>query len=203
MNSPTPPPAQPFFKPMTLGLAALGLALTVSLPVLFTHPRLAEYRVWNLSVIGGLALFAAARLGFWQGVAFTAVAIALKDLTVYFTSDWWQPYPLSWVYFSVYALIGWAALRRSENTGRVAVTALGASLFFFFVSNFVSWLEQALPYGYSLQGLVDCYAGAVPFYRGTLLGDLAFTGALFGLHAALSRGYFPSERAAFEGERGA
>lgn len=143
----------------------------------------------------GLAALRRGALGFWQGVAFTAVAIALKDLTVYFTSDWWQPYPLSWVYFSVYALIGWAALRRSENTGRIAVTALGASLFFFFVSNFVSWLEQALPYGYSLQGLVDCYAGAVPFYRGTLLGDLAFTGAAVRpARGGTSRAYFPNER---------
>ena len=98
------------------------------------------------------------------------------------------------MYFTVYVIIGWAALRRSTSTGRVAVTALGASLGFFFVSNFVSWLEQALPYGYSLQGLVDCYVGAIPFFRGTLLGDIAFTGALFSAHLALSRAYFPNER---------
>lgn len=196
MDAPTPQPAPPPFKPMTLALAAAGLGLTALLPL--AAAQRPEYQVWNASVIGALALFSAARLGFWQGVAFTAVAIALKDVSVYLTSNWWQPYPLSWLYFTAYALIGRAALRRSESAGRIAGAALGASLFFFFVSNFVSWLEQALPYGYSLQGLLDCFAGAVPFYRGTLVGDLAFSATLFGAHAVLSRAYFPLERVAPE-----
>lgn len=194
MDTPQPPAASPHFKPMTLALAGLGLVAVVALTLVFAGPRLAEYRVWNASVIGALALFAAARLGLWHGVAFAAVALALKDLCLYLTTDWWQPYPLSWLYFTGYVLLGWGVLRRSEASGRVAVTALGASLLFFLVSNFVSWLEQALPYGYSLDGLLNCYAAAVPFYRGTFLGDVAFSGALFGAHAALSRAYFPNER---------
>ncbi len=193
MDTPTTTPVPPTFKPMTLALAGLGLALTAVVPLLFAQLPPA-FQVWNLSVIGALALFAAARLGFWPGVAFVAVAIVLKDLCVYFTTSWWEPYPLSWVYFTVYVLIGWAVLRRSVSSGRVAVTALGTSMGFFFVSNFVSWLEQAQPYGYSLQGLMDCYAAGIPFFRGTLLGDIAFSGALFGAHLALSRAYFPNER---------
>ncbi len=178
MDTPQPP-ASTSFKPMTLALAGLGLVAVVVLPTVFA--RLApEYRVWNLSVVGALALFTAARLGFWHGVVFTAAAIALKDLALYLNTDWWEPYPLSWLYFTGYVLLGWAALRRSASSGRVAVTALGASLLFFLVSNFVSWLEQALPYGYSLDGLLNCYAAAVPFFRGTFLGDIAFSGALFG-----------------------
>jgi hypothetical protein len=65
---------------------------------------------------------------------------------------------------------------------------------FFLVSNFVSWLTQALPYGYSLDGLINCYAAAIPFFRGTLLGDVGFTAALFSAHAALARAYFPAEQ---------
>ena len=194
MDAPPQPPATPF-KPMTLALAGVGLAAVVVLTTAFNSPHLLRnYQVWNASVIGALALFTAARLGLWQGVVCTAVAIALKDVCVYLTTDWWQPYPLSWLYFTGYVLIGRAALRHSESTGRVAITAIGASLLFFLVSNFVSWLEQALPYGYSLNGLMDCYVAAIPFFRGTFLGDLAFSGALFGAHAALSRAYFPAER---------
>ena len=185
-----PPPR---FPPMTLALAFAGLALTALLTLAFAQLPPA-YRVWNLSVVGGLALFAAARLGFGYGVVFAAAALALKDLCLYLTTDWWQPYPLSWLYFTVYVVIGRAALRRSEAPGRIAVTAVGASLFFFFASNFTSWLEQARPYGYSLAGLMNCYAAGIPFYRGTFLGDLLFSGALFGAHAALSRAYFPAER---------
>lgn len=192
----TPPrPATPSFKPMTLGLATLALALTATLTLAFAQLP-AEYRVWNASVIGALGLFAAARLGFWQGVLLTAAALALKDVCLYFTTPWWQPYPLSWLYFAGYALLGWGLLRNSASVGRAAGGAVGASLLFFLVSNFVSWLEQALPYGYSLEGLMNCYAAAVPFFRGTFLGDVAFSAALFGAHAALSRAYFPAERVA-------
>jgi hypothetical protein len=186
-----PPPHTP--KPLTLGLAFAGLALVALLNVAFTTV-LADYRVWNASVVGALALFAAARLGLGYGLVFLAAALAVKDVCLYLTTNWWQPYPLSWLYFSGYALLGYALLRKSESVGRAAGVGLGASLAFFLVSNFVSWLEQALPYGYSFDGLLNCYAAAVPFFRGTLLGDVGFTAALFGAHAALARAYFPAEQ---------
>jgi hypothetical protein len=193
-NSPPQPPAPSSFKPMTLALAGAGLLLTAFFALL--PGQLApEYRVWNASVIGALALFTAARLGVWQGVAFTAVAIALKDLCLYFTTPWWQPYPLTWVYFTGYVLLGWVFLRHSASLARVVPVALGSGLLFFFVSNFVSWVEKALPqYEHSFRGLVDCYVAAIPFYRGTFIGDVAFSVALFGAHAVLSRAYFPAER---------
>lgn len=194
MDAPNPtPPTPPYFKPMTVVLAGAALALSAALP---TFAALCpEYGVWNASVIGALALFAAARLGFWPGLAFTGVAIALKDVCLHFTTHWWEPYPLSWVYFAGYALIGWALLRNSTSVGRAVAAGLGSGLLFFLVSNYVSWREQAYPYGYSLQGLLDCYAAAIPFYRGTLVGDVGFTAVLFGAHAVLSRAYFPAERA--------
>lgn len=192
MAAETQPPAPPF-KPLALALAGCGLALVVALPIAFQYAP-PELRVWNLSVIGAVALFAAARLGLWQGVAFAAVAIALKDVYLYLVADWWEPYPLSWLYFAGYALAGWYLLRRSAAPGRIAGTALGVSLGFFVVSNFVAWLEQALPYGYSLEGLLNCYAAAIPFYRGTLLGDVLFTSTLFVAHAVLARAYSPAER---------
>jgi hypothetical protein len=179
---------------MTLGIAVVGLLLTAALPLTFAQPWMADYRVWNASVIGALSLFTAARLGFWQGVIFTAVAIALKDVCLYLTTEWWQPYPLSWLYFTGYVLIGWCFLRRSASVPRAIGVGLGAGLAFFFVSNFVSWLEQSYPYGYSFQGLTDCYIAAIPFFRGTFTGDVCFTAAFFGAHAILSRGYFPAER---------
>ncbi len=194
MDSPTKPPTSSF-KPMTLALAGLGLLLVVGLTLGFAQLS-PEHRVWNASVIGALALFTAARLGLWRGVAFTAVAIALKDVCLYFTTDWWQPYPLSWLYFSGYVLIGWALLRRSDSVGRAVAVGFGSGVLFFIVSNFVSWLEQAYDYGYSLGGLWDCYYCAIPFYRGTFLGDAIFSAAFFGAHAWLSNVYFASERVA-------
>ena len=56
--------------------------------------------------------------------------------------------------------------------------------------------EQAYPYGYSFAGLLDCYSAGIPFYRGTLVGDVIYSATFFGLHAVLSRAYFPEERVA-------
>ncbi len=192
-GDPTQPaePRRPF-GPMTLALAAAGALTAGLLAILFAHlPPAAQ--PWNLSVIGALGLFAAARVGFWPAVGFVALAIGMKDTAVYFLRGL-EPYPLSYLYFAGYAAVGWLLLRRTESPVRIGAAALSASLLFFLVSNFVSWLEQAYPYGYSFAGLLDCYGAGVPFYRGTLAGDLLFTGVLFGAHAVLSRAYFPAER---------
>jgi hypothetical protein len=188
------PPTEARLKPMTLALAGVG-ALTAGLLAAWVASLPPDERPWNLSVIGALGLFAAARLGFWPAFAFVAVAIGLKDAAFYFLGNM-EPYPPSYLYFAGYAAIGWALLRRTESPVRIGAVALGTSVLFFLVSNFVSWLEQAYPYGYSLGGLLDCYAAGVPFYKGTFLGDVAFSAALFGAHAVLSRAYFPAERVA-------
>ncbi len=195
MGTPTPP-ASKFNKPMTLTLACAAVALSAALPTFAALKP--QYAVWNASVIGALAIFAAARLGFLSGLVLAALAIVLKDVCLYFTTHWWEPYPLSWVYFGGYAVLGWVFLRKSVSVSRAAATGLGASLLFFLVSNAVSWVEQAYPYGYSLQGLLDCYAAGIPFFRGTLIGDVGFTVALFGAHAVLSRVWFPLEQVRFQ-----
>ena len=67
-----------------------------------------------------------------------------------------------------------------------------ASLLFFLTTNFGSWLGQSLPYDRGPAGLLESYWMALPFWRGTLVSDLVFSGALFGLHAALSRAFVPA-----------
>lgn len=186
---PTQKAAEPRFKPMTLALAGVAVAAAA----LALLPP--ELRPWNMSVIGALGLFAAARLGFWPAVGLTALALGMKDLGIYLQYGW-GPAPTSWLCFLGYVVLGRAFLRHTESPVKIGATAFSASLIFFLASNFLAWLGQALPYGYSLAGLLDCYAAAIPFYRGTLAGDLVFTAGLFAAHAALSRAYFPAERVA-------
>jgi hypothetical protein len=187
-GDPTHTPA-PRFKPMTLALA--GVAVLAAAICLLP----ATYRPWNLSAIGALGLFAAARLGFWPAVGLTALALGVKDIGIYLQYGW-EPAPLSWFCFAGYVALGWAFLRRTESPVKIGAAAISASLIFFLASNFASWLGQSLPYGYSFAGLLDCYKAAIPFYRGTLAGDLVFATGLFAAHAALSRAYFPAERVA-------
>jgi hypothetical protein len=62
---------------------------------------------------------------------------------------------------------------------------LGASLFFFFVTNFATWIFFGT-YEHTLAGLVHCYTQAIPFFRYTLAGDLLFALVLFGGYAIAS-----------------
>lgn len=183
------PDNPPRFRPMTLALA--GVAVAAAAMSLLPPSS----RPWNLSAIGALGLFAAARLGFWPAVGLVSLALGLKDLGVYLHYGM-EPHPQTWVCFGVYVLLGWALLRRTESPVAIGGAAVAGGFLFFLVTNFGSWLEQAYPYGYSLAGLLDCYTAAIPFYRGTATGDLVFTAGLFGAHAVLSRAYFPEERVA-------
>jgi hypothetical protein len=188
-GDPKQQPDESRFKPMTLalaGVAVLAAGLTLIPPT---------YRPWNLSALGALGLFAAARLGFWQAVAIFGVGLGVKELGAYVQYGM-APHPPTWACYAGYVLLGYLLLRRTESPVRIGATAVSASLLFFLFTNFGAWLEQAYPYGYTFEGLINCYNAAIPFYRGTLAGDLVFTAGLFAAHAALSRAYFPAERVA-------
>lgn len=178
----------PRLKRITLALAGIAVLLAGILPAVFSLLP-ANVQPWNLSIIGAIGLFAASRLGFWHAVGFTGAAIAFKDINMYLIHGW-RPSYMSWPLFIGYGALGWAFLRRTQSPLRIEGIALTASVFFFVVSNFLCWLQPELGYEQSFTGLIECYAAAVPFFRGTILGDLAFTGLLFGAHAALSRVYF-------------
>lgn len=177
----------PYFKPMTLALA--GLAVVVAA----TSVLPPDVRPWNFAALGALALFAAARLRFSLALLVFAAALAIKEVGVYLQFGY-RPSPVTWACFGVYLALGWAFLRKTESPFWIGGTAIGASLLFFLTTNFGAWVAQELPYGYSFEGLMNCYAAGIPFYRGTFLGDMVFSTALFGAHAALSRAFFPAER---------
>jgi hypothetical protein len=178
---------------MTLALGVLAVLAAASAVLPQT------VRPWNFAALGALALFATARLRFPVALLLIAAALMVKELGVYLQYGY-KPHPPTWFCLAGYAVLGWALLRKTESRLWIGGTAVGASLLFFLTTNFMSWIEQAHPYGYSFEGLVNCYAAGIPFYRGTFLGDTAFSAALFGAHAVLSHAYFPAERVV-EGER--
>jgi hypothetical protein len=179
--------------------AASSLALAAAVVVAAGLTRLIpdDYRPYNFSAVGALALFAAARIGFAAGLVLALGSLLASDFALWYSHGYDPGHLPSWpVYaaFALYAVLGWALLRRTESPARIAGVTVAGGLLFFLVTNFASWVTQSLPYGYSLSGLVTCYVKGLEFYRGTLTGDLVFGGLLFGLHAVLSRAYFPAER---------
>lgn len=75
--------------------------------------------------------------------------------------------------FAVIALVArWMADK--PLSARMGVV-LGAPVAFFLISNLGVWLGGGI-YPHTLTGLADCYALALPFFRGTLVGDWLFAG---------------------------
>ena len=77
----------------------------------------------------------------------------------------------------------WARLRKHSGFWTrvvpIASFTVAGSILFFLVTNFgVWWLFNT--YSKTPHGLLECYIAAVPFFRGTLGGDLIGSAILFG-----------------------
>ena len=83
--------------------------------------------------------------------------------------------------FLITGLIGmW--LSNHKKIGYIAGGTILSSIIFFVITNFGVWLTGGgWFYPKTLQGLVDCYVMAIPFFRYSIAGDLAYTSILFGL----------------------
>jgi len=86
---------------------------------------------------------------------------------------------VSWVW---YAAILWLGTNLREKAGfwRVVGAAAASSVSFFLVSNFGSWAAWPQMYPRSFSGLMMSYAAGLPFFRGTAVGDMFFSLAMFG-----------------------
>jgi hypothetical protein len=141
---------------------------------------------YNFTPVAAIALFGGAMLSN-RALGFIApLAIMLiSDLFIGFHSSM----------FAVYAaLIGVVAIgqvvRKNPTMLRALGGALAGSVLFFLVTNAASWL--VLPqYTKDLSGLFNSYVAGIPFFRGTLMGDLLFTSIFFGSYK-LAEYRFPS-----------
>lgn len=184
----------PVGRPLATGLAIVAGLLRLVPPL------------WNFTPVGGLSVFSGARLRSWHAFALPIAVMFVTDIVLWRTIHANYPlfhYAKPFVYGSllVNVLLG-RLLMRTESPWRIGGVTLLASIQFFLVTNFGSWLyNSSLSVGDRLYtpdaaGLVACYVAGLPFFGGTLLGDLFYTGTLFGLHAWLSRAFFPGERVA-------
>lgn len=75
---------------------------------------------------------------------------------------------------------------RKAKVWRVGGAMLACSLIFFVLTNAAVWFFDPWQiYGNGVGGLMASYAAGLPFLKYTILGDLAFACAFFGVHAAV------------------
>jgi hypothetical protein len=149
----------------------------------------------NFSPFGAIALFGAAHFTKrWQAFFIPIAAVWLSDLFIinviyrqHYTNFTWFYDGFYWQY-ATYALITFIGLVifRKLNIQSVLVGALTATAIFFLVTNFGCFPGNPT-YAQNFSGLMACYAAGVPFLKGTLLGNLVYTGVLFGFFAILQQ----------------
>lgn len=69
-------------------------------------------------------------------------------------------------------LIGWAL--KGRKTTSLIIGAVAAPTVFFLISNFNVWLSQDVLYPKNFDGLMQCYAAGLPFYRNALIAAFVF-----------------------------
>ncbi|MCM8776000.1 MAG: hypothetical protein NC930_06625 [Candidatus Omnitrophica bacterium] len=149
-------------------IALTGIILVAALSRLVPHPP-------NVTPITAMALFGGVyfsdkRLAF----LIPFIAMLLSDLVLGLHSL------LAIVYLSFGLIVCIGMWLRSRRTApRIVFAAFLSSVLFFILTNFGVWILTSM-YPRTLEGFISCYTAAIPFFRNTLLADLAYTSVLFG-----------------------
>jgi hypothetical protein len=136
---------------------------------------------WNVTPVAATALFA----GFYFRSRLVAVVAPLGALLI---GDLLGPGVYDWrLMLAVYACLTMPILLGRLTRGRMRIVrivgaSLVASIVFYLVTNLASFFFMPF-YDRSITGLIECYVAALPFFRNTVLGDLAWTMTLFGAYA--------------------
>ncbi len=151
-------------------LVAVGLILAMAGARFLPHPP-------NFTPVMSVALFASAVfLNRYVGIGLALAAMLLSDAIMGLHST------LPFVYAAmVFAGFLGFMLRDKRSPLRVLSVTLAGSVAFFLITNLGVFLMQDL-YPRTAAGLAACYTMAIPFFKNSLAGDLAFSVVLFGLH---------------------
>jgi hypothetical protein len=163
-------------------ISAILLILFAAFSRLIPHPA-------NFAPIAAIALFSAVHLNNRKlAIIIPVAAMLISNFFIGFYAG------MEWVYgaFVVIAVVGFWLKGRMENSkgGRKIAYLFGttviSSIIFFIISNFGVWMTGTL-YDMTINGLVQCYIMAIPFYRNSLAGDLFYVVVMFGIYALVTR----------------
>jgi len=109
------------------------------------------------------------------------IAMFLSDAIIGFYA--WPIMLAVYLSFIISVLLG-RELKKNPSISNGAGVSLLASLQFYLITNLAVFLFTPM-YSKNIQGLINCFYLALPFFRNTILGDLFYTGAIFGLYFGL------------------
>lgn len=163
-------------KPRFWTLTALVLAAALSR--IIPHP-------WNATPIAALALFGGAHFSDRRAAYLVPlIAMIASNLVL---GSFYDTLPFVYASFLLTVYIG-TRLRERRDMVTVASGSLVSSMAFFLITNAGHWLVSGM-YPRTGAGLASCFIAGIPFFRGTVAGDLLFTGVMFGGFAVLEKRY--------------
>lgn len=86
---------------------------------------------------------------------------------------------LPFVYLSVISVVMLGSMNKTKSNKFTLVNVLLSSLLFFVVTNIGVWYVDGL-YKMNIEGLINCFINAIPFYRNELLSNIIFSTVIFG-----------------------
>ena len=165
----------------------LQFSFLIAITFLAAFSRMVPH-ILNFSPLGAIGLFGAAHFDKkWKAFLIPIAATWLSDLFInnvifarYYPNFTWFYEGFYWQYGS-YILITLAGLLifKKINVSKVLMGSLVSTAIFFLVSNFGCWIGSAF-YPQNLGGMLTTYVAGIPFLSGTVLGDLFYSGILFG-----------------------
>lgn len=145
------------------------LVVFATLMRLLPHPA-------NFTPMSSVALFGGANLKKRYALIIPIVSLMLSDIIIGFDSL--ESRLTVYGAFLFIGLIG-LLLRKRQNFSTIVGASVFSSVAFFLITNFV-FFYPATMYTHDFAGMMQSYYNALPFLRNMMLGDLLYTGLLFG-----------------------
>jgi uncharacterized protein DUF6580 len=149
----------------------VGLIVLALVGRLIPHPD-------NFTPMLAVALFGGAMLPGRTAYLIPLVAVFLSDLLMGNAVTGMTP--VIYVCFALGTGLGqW--LGRNRTWARTGLAALGGGVLFYVATNFAVWITPNGLYPHTLDGLIQCYIMALPFFRNDIAGNVLWSATLFGL----------------------
>lgn len=147
----------------------IGIVVVAALSRLIPHPP-------NFTVIGSLALFGGACFEVASAAYLIPLAaMLLSDAVIGFH----RGMPVVYLCFLLTTLLG-RRMQGDRSVGMITRMSFLSAVMFYLITNFGVWAGGSHLYPHTAQGLVMCYAAAIPFFGNTLAGTMIYSLGLFG-----------------------
>ena len=137
---------------------SLGILLALSISRFIPHPP-------NFTSLIALSFYVPALLGL-KFLPFVLLSFIFTDIIIGFHNT------LLFTWGSI-LLIGFISKYFMETIKKRITGAIISALLFFMITNFGVWTSGF--YGYSIQGFIECYILAIPFFTNTLISTIIFS----------------------------